>query len=84
MKIVIKGLLSCIALFVLNGCDEKVYTVDYYFDHRDEMEAKLKECKNNPGVMQNNPNCVNAATASRKSVVKPLKSNGKTMDDYFK
>ena len=39
MKIVIKGLLSCIALFVLNGCDEKVYTVDYYFDHRDEMEV---------------------------------------------
>lgn len=92
MKQTFKILLAGVALVAFAGCNEKVNTVDYYVEHEQEREAKLKECLNNPGAMQNNPNCINAHVALNKSLsIKYEKARaqegnntGKTMDDYFK
>jgi hypothetical protein len=45
------------------------YTVDDYVANPDAMDAKLKECANNPGDSRNDPDCVNVrAAAERKGI----------------
>lgn len=50
-------------LFLVTGCGQDVQSVDYYKAHVDERKAKIKECRNNPGELKDDPNCVNALTA---------------------
>ncbi len=49
------------------GCmqepQEEVRTVEYYKENRGVMEETLTKCNNNPGVLDNDPNCINANTA---------------------
>ena len=65
-------LLSALALFPLTftGCDKKeeVKTVEWYMapENKAAYEAKLAECRNNPGGLKDDPNCINAATARHK------------------
>ena len=68
-----KLLLVC-SLFILlicGGCKEaekvateQVKTVSYYKENLNERLNKLKECANNPGELENTPNCINAAEAN--------------------
>jgi hypothetical protein len=45
------------------------YTVDEYVANPDAMEAKLKECANNPGDGRDDPDCINVkAAAERKGI----------------
>lgn len=45
------------------------YTVDEYVANPDAMEARLKECANNPGDSRDDPDCVNVrAAAERKGI----------------
>jgi len=68
----------------LTGCgSEEIKTVEYYKIHVDEGKAKIAECKNNPGIMKENPNCINAIAAYRESDTKHVHPNGKTMDDFM-
>lgn len=60
MKKIAGGLLVA---FSLIGCGEEVHTVEWYKEHREECDKKLKECENNPGEMHHTPNCVNARKA---------------------
>lgn len=58
---------------VLFGCSPEPpqahYTVDEYLANRVAMDAKLKECANNPGDLGSHPDCVNVkAAAARKGV----------------
>jgi len=56
-----------ICLISFLGCSEQTKTVDYYLKNKDECELKVQECKNNPGDLKNNPNCVNAMEARYKA-----------------
>lgn len=57
------------SIFIISflGCSEQTKTVDYYLKNKDECELKVQECKNNPGDLKNNPNCVNAMEARYKA-----------------
>jgi hypothetical protein len=45
------------------------YTVAEYVANPDAMDAKLRECANNPGDSHNDPDCVNVkAAAERKGI----------------
>lgn len=53
----------------LTACtSEETKTVDWYAapENKTTLEAKLKECKNNPGELKNTPNCINAQKAADK------------------
>jgi hypothetical protein len=61
------------AATTLCGCSPEPqaarYTVDEYLSNPDAMDAKLKECANNPGDSANDPDCVNVrAAAERKGI----------------
>lgn len=43
-------------------------TVEYYRANRDAREAKLVECRNDPGALGQTPDCVNAKQAARMDV----------------
>jgi hypothetical protein len=62
-----------IATAALCGCSPEPqaarYTVDQYVANPEVMDAKLKECANNPGASRNDPDCVNVtAAAERKGI----------------
>lgn len=65
-------LLAAFALLPLAfiGCEKKeeTKTVDWYMapENKAAFEAKLKECRNNPGELGNTPNCQNAELANHK------------------
>ena len=40
-------------------------TVDWYKAHDDERKMTLEMCGNNPGELQEAPNCINALQAER-------------------
>jgi hypothetical protein len=57
----------------LAGCSPEApqarYTVDEYLANPAAMDAKLKECANNPGDLGSDPDCVNVrAAAERKDI----------------
>jgi hypothetical protein len=57
-----KVLLLAGAALMLNlaGCAEEVHTVEWYKEHKAERDAQLKKCDDNPGQLNNTPNCINA------------------------
>ncbi|MDY3809841.1 EexN family lipoprotein [Desulfovibrio porci] len=50
------------ALLLLSGCKEEkeVKTVQWYTEHPAERQTQIDICKNNPGQLKDEPNCVNA------------------------
>ena len=38
-------------------------TVAYYKEHAAECDARLAVCKNDPGTLKNDPDCINASAA---------------------
>lgn len=50
-----------VSLF-LPGCKEEkeVKTVQWYTEHPAERQAQVDICKNNPGQLKDDPNCINA------------------------
>lgn len=58
---------------ILAGC-EKTNTVDYYVTNKVEREARLDECRKNPGDMKKSPNCINAAEAEQRVMLDPNNS----------
>ena len=63
---IIFAILICSLLFV--GCKnkEEVKTVEWYSspENKAALDTKLKECNNNPGELNQTPNCQNAHRAS--------------------
>lgn len=66
------ALILAVALLSLAsfGCDKKaeVKTVEWYMapENKAAYEAKLAECRNNPGGLKDDPNCMNAMTAQHR------------------
>ncbi|MCK1743091.1 EexN family lipoprotein [Bradyrhizobium sp. 139] len=62
----------------LTGCNEsdrsqQTKTVSWFFDHRSELQATLKACRDNPGKRGNTPDCINANEARKKITVQDMK-----------
>ncbi len=48
-------------------------TVSWFVEHRDELQATLKACRNNPGELAKTSDCVNASAARDKITVQEMK-----------
>lgn len=82
--ILVPVVFSC--LFFLSACEkeEVVHDIEWYLAHEDELDAKIEECKNNPGELSKTPNCINAAQAKRRIknesfTLTPIPSNTKLL-----
>ena len=59
-------IITVVAAILVCGCQsEETRSVEWYRapENKAAFEAKLAECKNNPGELKNTPNCVNAFKA---------------------
>lgn len=72
-------LASCIMLVVpiIYGCTpapkKAAYTVEQYLADRELMDKKVEECANNPGELEDDPDCVNAIAAARQGSRRTLR-----------
>ena len=67
MKTFSASVLFATSLLVSFGCEnfgEKVQTVDWYKEHKNERIAVIKKCNENPGELAATPNCINAGRAA--------------------
>ncbi|MDL2313548.1 EexN family lipoprotein [Desulfovibrio sp. OttesenSCG-928-C14] len=54
------------------GCKEEkkaeVHTVEWFLapENKAVLDETLKQCNNNPGMLKDDPNCINAANARHK------------------
>ncbi|KAF5881305.1 EexN family lipoprotein [Rhizobium sp. PEPV16] len=64
-----KHLLLGIVMLTLSGCfgdEDRIHTVDELMDDQVLLAKITSECRNNPGVLRQTPNCQNAAAADWK------------------
>jgi hypothetical protein len=83
-------IIIALACTLLAGCFEeksiatgKTQTVEWFKEHNDERATVLKDCSNNPGEMENLPNCQNATAAEldmSTGELKPLNFDFKEAD----
>lgn len=54
------------AVLLLPGCkgEKEIKTVQWYREHPVERQQQVDICKNNPGQLKDDPNCVNAMQAT--------------------
>jgi hypothetical protein len=76
-------LTAVVALLTASGVSaEPVRDVAWYTAHPKERSSKLAECRNNPGKLQQTPNCINAESAQTRAWLNssngPVKYTGKT------
>lgn len=70
-----------ILVSLLTGCNsEPVNDVQYYIDNKAERKAKLKECRNDPGTLKDNPNCINAEQAAHRVLFDSSKTSMPSID----
>lgn len=76
-KKISKALIALSVLFTLSACEEKVRTVSYYVDNRDEAKEVLKKCHNESekgyeveGTLKEN--CRNALEAEREIIAEKM------------
>lgn len=52
-------------LVLLTACqnNEPTHSVEWFAEHKQERDTTLSACRENPSVLQNTPNCVNAHRA---------------------
>lgn len=48
-------------------------TVSWFIEHRSELQATLKACRDNPGALGKTPDCINAGAARDKITVQEMK-----------
>jgi uncharacterized membrane protein len=64
-----KLILLLSTIFILSACGEQeIYSVEYYVEHEQETNEKLKECKINL-TFKTDQNCKNALRAGRKATI---------------
>lgn len=71
------SLAVCIGILVMAACapepKKAKYTVDEYLSDRVLMKKTVDDCANNPGELQNDPDCVNAISAARQDAYGSLR-----------
>ena len=84
MKVFLALLAATIAL---PASAETANTVDWYVAHPDERKAEATRCDNDPGDLDNTPDCVNAKAAGRKALEveakQKLDNAGNRIDDAY-
>ena len=71
------SILAIVVAAALTGCNDsengqQTKTVSWFFDHRDELQATLKACRDNPGERGNTPDCINANEARNKITIQEM------------
>jgi hypothetical protein len=56
-----------------NDSAQPAKTVSWFIEHRNELQATLKACRDNPGELAKTPDCVNASAARDKIIVQEMK-----------
>jgi arginine utilization protein RocB len=68
-----RAIAALLPLVFLFGCETKeaepTVTVEWYASHQVERLEKIAECSNNPGELEQTPNCINAKEANKKNAV---------------
>lgn len=64
----LRELLTILAFLILGACTPKPEpkTVGYYLENEQVRIELLSECKNNPGLLKDDPDCINTAAAARR------------------
>jgi len=58
---------TTLIILLLSACSEKVQTVEWYLEHREELEKVLKKCElKSPAELLKDANCNNAQKAKYK------------------
>jgi hypothetical protein len=68
-----KPLIILILASSLMGCEgekEEVHDVEYYYQNFEECKKQVEKCQNNPGQLQDTPNCKNARAAYHKRMMR--------------
>lgn len=72
MRIVPIIIMLSLLAFPLTGCKEEpkkeIHTVEWFLqpENKAVLDETLAQCKNNPGVLKDDPNCINALEAQHK------------------
>ena len=73
------------AVLALSGCSgdpkSEVHDVSYFMEKDEPREAMIERCDNNPGLYENDPNCINAQEAKRK---KSIEDTVKAAEEKYK
>lgn len=75
--------LAC-SLVGCKGENEEIHDVDYYYKNFDECKKQVEKCQNNPGKLEDTPNCKNAKAAYHKRAFTSDDSTFKTPEMSIK
>ena len=65
-----KPLMLLVLASSLVGCQEEAtHDVEYYYKNFDECKKQVEKCQNNPGKLEDTPNCKNAKAAYHKRLI---------------
>jgi len=55
----------------LVGCqeEEETHDMEYYYKNFEECKKQVEKCQNNPGKLEDTPNCKNAKAAYHKKLI---------------
>lgn len=70
MSLIIIGL-SGTLFYVTRPVNDVVKSVTYYRENLQELQDQLAKCKDNPGLLAQAPNCMNAFQAQHKNAFDP-------------
>jgi len=64
-----KAIFLLLAVSLLGCNEEEIHDVDYYYKNFDECKKQVEKCQNNPGKLEDTPNCKNAKAAYHKRLI---------------
>lgn len=65
-----KPLMLLVLASSLVGCQEEAtHDVEYYYKNFEECKKQVEKCQNNPGKLEDTPNCKNAKAAYHKRLI---------------
>ena len=70
-RMVLPLLAMALTLVFIGTCNaEETRTVEWYLapENKEALDAKIEECKNNPGELWDTPNCLNARHAAERKM----------------
>jgi len=72
MRFIFLIMLVSVLTVSLIGCSgepkKEIHTVEWFMkpENKTTLDETLKQCNNNPGMLKDDPNCINAASARQK------------------
>jgi len=72
MRFILLIVMVSVLTVPLAGCNgepkKEIHTVEWFMksENKAVLDETLKQCNNNPGMLKDDPNCINAASARQK------------------